>query len=137
MWIRDHLGFLRKFVDNIKNDTVHVPPSVASRQYAPEAHILDRWAQCFSKNFVQGVYSRSIFSQHDCDPKHLPIVVVTNVEQKHMTITRRGRSNQEKRFTMHVAEADNSIKHNKHMLHAHNMMIVGTLLTTPIPHPSR
>ena len=109
IWMRDDLGFLRKFVDSIKNDPVHFPPSVASRQYAPEAHILDRWAQCLSKNFVQGVYSRSIFSQHDCDPEHLPIVVVMNVEQKHMTITLRGRSNQEKRFTMHVADGDNNI----------------------------
>jgi hypothetical protein len=109
MWIQDDLGFLYKFIDSIKNDPVHFPPSMASRQYASEAHILDGLAPSLSKNFVQGVYNRSTFLQHDCNPMHLPIVVVTNVEQKHMTITLRGRSNQEKRFTMHVADGDNNI----------------------------
>jgi hypothetical protein len=109
MWRRDDLGFLRSFVDKIRNDQVHFPPSVASRQCAPEAHISDKWAHRLSKHFVQGVYSRAIFSQNDCDPEHLPIVVVTNVEQKHVTINLRGRSNQEKRFTMHVADGDNNI----------------------------
>ena len=61
IWMRDDLGFLCKFVDSIKNDPVHFPPSMASHQYALEAHILDQWAQCLSKNFVQGVYSHSIF----------------------------------------------------------------------------
>jgi hypothetical protein len=75
----------------------------------PEAHISDQWAHRLSKNFVQGVYSRAIFSQSDCDPEHLPIVVVTNVEQKHVTFTLQGQSNQEKRFTMHVADGDNNI----------------------------
>jgi hypothetical protein len=28
IWMRDDLGFLRKFVDSIKNDPVHFPPSV-------------------------------------------------------------------------------------------------------------
>ena len=62
IWMQEDLGFLRKFIDSIKNDPVHFPPSMASHQYAPEAHILDWWAHCLSKNFVQGVYSRSIFS---------------------------------------------------------------------------
>lgn len=107
--MRDDLGFLRKFVDNIKNDPVHFPPSVPSHQHAPDAHILDGLTHPLSKNFVQGVYNRSIFSQHDCDPTHLPIVVVTNVQQKHMNISLRDQSNREKRFTMHVADGDSNI----------------------------
>jgi hypothetical protein len=63
MWRQDGLGFLRSFIDKIQNDQVHfLPPSVASRQCAPEAHISDQWAHDhLSKNFVQGVYSQAIF----------------------------------------------------------------------------
>jgi hypothetical protein len=50
------------------------------------------------------------FLPHDCDLEHLLIFVVMNMEQKHMTITLWGQqSNQEMRFTMHVADGDNNI----------------------------
>jgi hypothetical protein len=78
MWRCNDLGFLQSFIDKIQNDQVHSPPSVASRQCAPEAHISDQWAHRLSKNFVQGMYIRAIFLQNDCDPENLPIVVFTN-----------------------------------------------------------
>ena len=71
MWIRDDLGFLRNFVDNIKSDPVHFPPSVASHQYAPEAHILIDGHNPFQKTlfrvctialfFCSMIVTRSIF----------------------------------------------------------------------------
>jgi hypothetical protein len=62
MWMPDDLGFLLRFVDNIKNDQAHFLPSMASGQYAPEVHISHQWAQRLSKNFAQGVYSCSFFA---------------------------------------------------------------------------
>jgi hypothetical protein len=130
MWRRNDLGFPPKFVYKIQNDQVHFPPSVVSRQCDQEAHISDQWAHTASQKICSGCVQSRYFFAEWLLPGASSTCCCYKREKKHVTITLWGQSNQEKRFTMHVADGNNhifTVKGASHFVCKHKSFLASML----------
>jgi hypothetical protein len=107
LWMRPELKGTRDFVEQVSHDPIHFPPNVprfAVHEGIPTTSITPE----LTSGFAQQLYDGEICDHHDIG-SDFPVVVVTAIDCRHFNVPLGNRSNQEKRYTLHVADGDDNI----------------------------
>jgi hypothetical protein len=106
LWFTPELQQTRQFVEKINQDPSHFPSTT------PQGVASGEVAECpsLTAEFAQEVYNGTICDNHELrDDNIFPIVVVTAVDSRYHTVKLGVKTNQEKRYTLHVADGDDNI----------------------------
>ena len=104
LWCRPELKHTREFVEKIKSDPTHFPPTLP----AAAATSAELTAPPLTKGIAQRLYAGTVCDNNDFGDG-FPIVVVTSVDSKHSQVELVQHTNQEKRFILHVADGNDNI----------------------------
>ena len=104
LWSRPELKHTREFVEKIKSDPTHFPPTLP----AAAAASAELTVPPLTKGIAKRLYAGTVCDNNDIGDG-FPIVVVTNIDSKHSQVELGQHTNQEKRFVLHVADGDDNI----------------------------
>ena len=107
IWVEPDMDFLRDFVSAVNNDRQRFPAALPPEEDAEEAESMEKSTPCLDKDFVSQIYSRKVCSQEDGQP--VGLVTACSSQYKEIHVYGYGRTNQQKIFTLHLADGNGNI----------------------------